>query len=149
MAAAALHRVVAPFDQRVLAEGIRLADLKSAQNILGVASNVAKARKPLPTHKRIEILERTAVGMERDRDALATTIASECGKPIVHAHVEVQRAIETVRLGITTLYTQSHEQVPMGLSLASAGRHTVTMREPIGTVLAICGTRDELMWKCV
>lgn len=52
----------------------------------------------LPAYQRIAILKKTARLMEDRFDELALLIASEGGKPLVDAKVEVKRAIDGVGL---------------------------------------------------
>jgi acyl-CoA reductase-like NAD-dependent aldehyde dehydrogenase len=70
-------------------------------------------------------------------EELAIEAAREGGKPLVDSRVEVSRAIDSIRICIDCLRTESGETVPMGINAASAGRLAFTTREPIGVVVAI------------
>lgn len=91
----------------------------------------------LPAHKRIAVLERLAVLMEERKDQLITTAISEGGKPYVDTKVEVERAIQGVKLGIKAIHELHGEQVPMGLTAGSANRLATTVMEPIGVVVSL------------
>ncbi|MGL6312865.1 aldehyde dehydrogenase family protein [Vibrio sp. WXL103] len=91
----------------------------------------------LPTHRRVEVLRKIAALMEARNQELAMLIASEGGKPLVDARVEVTRAIAGVNLCITELESERGVQIPMDLTLAGAGRSASVHREPIGVVVAV------------
>ncbi len=86
--------------------------------------------------RRIEILARAATLMQQGREALAVEAAREGGKPLVDSLVEVDRAIDGVRICVERLRTQAGEEIPMGINAASAGRLAFTRHEPIGVVVA-------------
>ena len=91
----------------------------------------------LPAHRRIEILERASEIMNGRFEELALLIASEGGKPLMDARVEVKRAVDGVKLCAKELLYLRGEQIPMDLTAAGAGRMAYTFREPIGPVVAI------------
>ena len=74
--------------------------------------------------------------MQERREDLALGAAREGGKPLVDSLVEVDRAIDSVRLCVECLRTQSGREIPMGLNAASAGRLAFTRHEPVGVVVA-------------
>lgn len=90
----------------------------------------------LPAFKRIEILKETACLMSDRAEGLALFIASEGGKPLVDARVEVARAIDVVGLCIHEVRQMTGREIPMDLTAAGAGRIAFTQREPIGVVVA-------------
>lgn len=90
----------------------------------------------LPAFKRIEILKEAARLMSEQAEDLAMLIASEGGKPLVDARVEVARAIDGVGLCIHEIGQMTGREIPMDLTAAGAGRIAFTQREPIGVVVA-------------
>ena len=126
----------APFDGALIAtvDGAGPAAIEQA---LGAAHQLFRDRGArLRPARRIEILNRTAELMQRQREHLAVEAAREGGKPLVDSLVEVDRAIDGLRLCVETLRTQSGREVPMDLNAASIGRLAFTSHEPIGVVLA-------------
>ena len=87
--------------------------------------------------RRMEILENAAGIMQQRFDELALLIASEGGKPLIDARVEVTRAIDGLKLCQHELTHLTGSEIPMNLNAASAGRAAFTFREPIGPVVAI------------
>jgi acyl-CoA reductase-like NAD-dependent aldehyde dehydrogenase len=75
--------------------------------------------------------------MEGRKDHLIQTAISEGGKPYADTVVEVERAIQGVKLGITAIHQLAGEQIPMGLTRASTHRLAFTTPEPIGVVVSL------------
>jgi acyl-CoA reductase-like NAD-dependent aldehyde dehydrogenase len=75
--------------------------------------------------------------MEKRSETLIKTAVSEGGKPYADTRIEVERAILGVKLGIQAVHQLHGEQVPMGLTRASAQRMAFTAMEPIGVVVAL------------
>ncbi len=91
----------------------------------------------LLAYKRIEILEKMAVIMGQRRETLAKQIANEGGKPLMDAYVEVDRAVDGIKIAIRTLASESGRTIPMGITPSSANRLAFTHHEPIGVVVAV------------
>ena len=91
----------------------------------------------LKPYERIAVLERLVPLLDAERDTFAVLIAREGGKPLVDAKVEATRAVDGVRNAIDELRNFAGQEIPMGLTAASAGRWAFTTREPIGVVAAI------------
>jgi acyl-CoA reductase-like NAD-dependent aldehyde dehydrogenase len=87
--------------------------------------------------QRIEILERFAELVADQRDALARQAGREGGKPLQDSIIEIDRAIEGVKIAVGEIGQLHGSEIPMRLSAASAGRVAHTYREPRGVVLAI------------
>ncbi|MCX8478009.1 MAG: aldehyde dehydrogenase family protein [Sphingomonas sp.] len=91
----------------------------------------------LPPHRRIDVLRKLAELVGQQREAFATLIAREGGKPYTDALVETDRAIDGIRNAGELLRTRVGVEIPMGLTPASEGRRAWTIPEPIGVVAAI------------
>jgi acyl-CoA reductase-like NAD-dependent aldehyde dehydrogenase len=109
---------------------------------IGIALEKAYAifRDPslhLPKYQRIAILEKLVSLMEGQVEELTKIAAEEGGKPYKDSKVEVLRAINGVKIAIAELYHMRGEEIPMGMTEASANRLAFTTPEPIGVVLAI------------
>ncbi|MCP4701427.1 MAG: aldehyde dehydrogenase family protein, partial [Gammaproteobacteria bacterium] len=114
------------------------ANADAVEKALSTANGLFKDRdKWLPEQERIAVLEKTAEIMKSKADDLALEAAREGGKPLIDSKVEVARAIDSVKLCIETLRTQSGTETPMNLNPASANRLAFTRLEPIGTVVAV------------
>ncbi len=70
-----------------------VASADEARSAVEAAAAVEESWGATPGHVRAKILRATAARMRDDRETMARLIASEVGKPIVDARVEVDRAI--------------------------------------------------------
>ncbi len=135
--AAGRTTVEAPWDRSPIAE-VDTTGLDGVERALEVAWGLFRNRAGwLSVPRRIEILERAARLVREQAEFLALEAAREGGKPLVDSRVEVERAIDSLRLCADFLRTDAGEAVPMGLNAASANRRAFTIAEPIGVVVAI------------
>jgi acyl-CoA reductase-like NAD-dependent aldehyde dehydrogenase len=93
--------------------------------------------KPLPAHKRAEILVRVAGYLGKRHDEVAQTICAEAGKPMKAARVEAARAMSTYTFAAVEARKLAGDMVPMDASQAGVGKLAFTLRRPIGVVGAI------------
>lgn len=129
--------VLAPFDQSLIAT-LDSADEASVESALDGAYSLFRDRTEwLPTEQRIAILEKMVVIMGEQAESLALEAAREGGKPLIDSRVEVARAIDSIRICVDCLRTESGETIPMGINAASSGKLAFSMREPIGVVVAV------------
>ncbi len=126
----------APYDGTPIATVDRV-DAAGVEAALDAADRLHRDRDAwLPAEDRVALLSRTADAMRARREELALEAAREGGKPLVDSFVEVDRAVDSVRLCVEHLRTQAGREVPMGLNAASAGKLAFTRHEPIGVVVA-------------
>jgi acyl-CoA reductase-like NAD-dependent aldehyde dehydrogenase len=129
--------VFSAYSQELIAE-LPLLDEVAIDNALTTARDLTDSReKWIPAWERHAILLKTAQFMEEHRNTLAQQAAKEGGKPMVDSLVEVNRAIEGVKLAAEAINTLTGSPVPMGHTPASAHKIAHTSREPIGVVVAI------------
>ena len=126
-----------PFDLSKVGE-VDLVTGDTIEKYLGEANNISRNKNQyLSKHKRIEILRRTASLMKKMDEELALLIAAEGGKPLIDARVEVARAIDGVETCAGDLGNVVGKEIPMGLTEAAKDRIAFSIREPIGTVVAV------------
>ena len=102
-----------------------------------VAAAKAAMADPLPTWKRIAILDAAAVALREQQEEFARTIAREAAKPITTARVEASRAVLTFEFAAAEARTLSGEMIPMDAAAPGEGKLGFTLRLPIGVVGAI------------
>jgi acyl-CoA reductase-like NAD-dependent aldehyde dehydrogenase len=130
-------QVYSPFDQTLINK-IPLEGADKVEQVLAKAHSLfQKSDGWLSAHHRIKILENTVEIMKIRKNELVDTAAKEGGKPYKDTVVEVERAINGVKLAIQGIAQLKGEQVPMGLTPSSENRIAFTTREPIGVVAAI------------
>ena len=93
--------------------------------------------RTLPAYERGRILREISSGIKARREELGRLLATEAGKPIRDALVEVDRAVITFRLGAEEAERMVGETIPLDLAPASKGRVGITRRFPIGPVAGI------------
>ncbi len=129
--------VVNPFNGAHLTT-LDLMDKVQIDAILDTAVNAFEDQKNwIPKHERVAILERVMEIMSGRIDELTRIAASEGGKPYMDSKVEVERAINGVKLAIEHLGAFEGKEIAMGHTASSANRMAYTMKEPIGVVAAI------------
>ncbi len=91
----------------------------------------------LPLIERIGILERVVKNMGGERMKLALQASNEGGKPLRDSLIEVDRAIEGVKLCIEKARGDAGAVIPIQGAAAGANMIAFTQKEPIGVVVAI------------
>jgi len=130
-------KVINPYSQKEI-KSIPIENWDSVEKKLATAYKLFSERdRWLPAYERIEILERTQAIMQKRAEELTILAASEGGKPYIDSQVEVNRAINGVKLAIANIGQLKGEQVPLGQTRSSVNRIAFTMREPIGVVVSI------------
>src|SRR5881398_1165787 len=115
----------------------RVAKAGAEETTRAIDAAEAAMRKPLPAHKRAEILVRVAMALGRRHDEVARTISDEAGKPMKAARVEAKRAMSTYTFAAVEARKLVGEMVPMDAAQAGEGKLAFTLRRPIGVVGAI------------
>ena len=93
--------------------------------------------RKLPAYERGRILREISAGVRERRQELGRLIATEAGKPIRDALIEVDRAVLTFRLGAEEAERMTGEVIPLDLLPSSRDRIGITRRFPIGPIAAI------------
>ena len=130
-------KVSSPYDGHLISE-VDMDDAAQVENALETAYQLAKdLDKALPAHKRIEILEKTADLVEARSEEFSHQAAEEGGKPLADSRVELARAIQGIREAARSISQLTGHEVPMNLTPSSMNRMALTIREPIGVVVAV------------
>lgn len=115
-----------------------LATEAEIEQALHTASELSRKKHDiLESHERIRILENVIQLMTVQKEELIRVAVDEGGKPWNDTEVEVNRAIEGVKIAIRHLCNMTGIEVPMGLTPSSTNRLAFTQCEPIGVVLSI------------
>ncbi len=117
-----------------------VASAEEARAAVDAAADVEERWGEVPGHERARLLRAVAARLESDRETMARLIASEVGKPIVEARVEVDRAVGVYRLAAEEIRHLGGESFPADAYERPAGneqRFLFTVRDPIGVVVAI------------
>jgi glyceraldehyde-3-phosphate dehydrogenase (NADP+) len=93
--------------------------------------------RKLPAYERGRILREISAGLKARREEIGRIIATEAGKPIRDALIEVDRAVLTFRLEAEEAERMVGEVIPLDLNPASKDRLGITRRFPIGPIAGI------------
>jgi acyl-CoA reductase-like NAD-dependent aldehyde dehydrogenase len=133
-----------PFDGRAVAHVAR-ADQAQLATAADATAGAQTAMAALSPERRAAILEKAAQSLRARRDALAELLVEEAGKPLTLAHVEVDRACDTM---LDAAHVARYPDVT-GRDLSGfasgAGRLALVRRVPVGPVLAITPFNFPLM----
>jgi succinyl-CoA reductase len=131
--------VVDPSTGRPIGEA-PVASADEARAAVDAAAAAEERWASVPGHARARILRATAARLQSDRETMARLIASEVGKPITDARVEVDRAAGVFELAAEEIRHLGGESYPADAYERPAGNETrflFTVRDPIGVVVAI------------
>lgn len=125
-----------PFDGEAVGEVClgRAADMDDA---IAGAVGAFEVMRRLPTHRRAEILERTAASIGERAEEIAQLMMRESGKPIQYARGEVRRSRVTFTLAAGEARRAIGESLPIDLEARAQGRLCLYERVPRGPVAAI------------
>lgn len=126
-----------PYSGELIANLIKPTNDEIELAISNVYEYFDEFRKNYPAYKRAEILYKVSNQINENKEELARLIAQEGGKPIKDALIEVNRAVNTVKLSADEALRLNGEQISMDKSPNSISHLAFTIKEPIGVVLAI------------
>lgn len=132
-----------PQDNRLIAT-VPAATEKDMLEAIEEAKEGAKISANLPTHMRIDILNRAADWIFEHKEEYAKTIAQEGSKTIKEATKEVTRCIETLRISAEEARRIQGETIPFDQRPGSENRVGYYYRFPIGIIAAITPFNDPL-----
>jgi len=104
---------------------------------IGAAARAAPVMAAMPAHKRAAILGRAATLIQERHEDFARTIATEAGKALKYARIEVDRAISTFTLAAEEAKRIHGETLPLDAVPAGEGYFGFYLRRPLGVVVAI------------
>ncbi len=125
--------VLEPATGRTLAE-VPLCGPEEIDAAVRSAARAFRSWREVPVPDRVQVLFRYKTILERERDALAATLARENGKLLEDARAEVRRGIDVVDFacGMPTLIQgRTVEGIARGID-------SHTWRVPVGVVAGIC-----------
>ena len=129
--------VVNPFTLEIIST-IKLKTKKQALDLIN-KSYILHQKDPegLKKSKRIKILERFYELLKKKQNQFIQISLSEGGKPFSDTTIEMNRALEGIKIGIQAIKNINGEMVPMNLNIASSDKVAFTQKSPIGVVLSI------------
>jgi len=92
--------------------------------------------RAMSRHERSSILYRAHAILKERADEMARAVASEAGKPIREARVEVERGLFTLLFSAEEAHRLHGEEIPMDAH-PRRGKTGLAIREPLGVIAAI------------
>ncbi|MEO0136736.1 MAG: aldehyde dehydrogenase family protein [candidate division WOR-3 bacterium] len=138
--------VLNPYNNQVIEE-VGLSTEKDVAEAIEIAQEGYRILKNMPAGERARILEKAAQIIAEKREDFARTICQEVGKTINEARIEVDRAINTLRLSSIAALSLKGETVRMDLTGATK-KMGFYLRVPLGIVLAISPFNFPLNLSC-
>lgn len=128
--------VLSPNDGKKLGdvEQLSVADVEWLAGLVLVGQDKLQG---IPHRTRADWLNGVAKKIRTDRAALGMLVATEGGKPLKDALVEVDRAANTFELCAHEALALGGEVLPLAHTAPGANKLSFTLREPIGPVLAL------------
>jgi len=114
-----------------------VAGQKDVDAAIAAAGEAALEMAEMPTYRRADVLQKTAVLLQERYDDLSRTIAAEAGKALKFARAEVTRAINTFTLAGEEAKRIHGETIPLDAVQAGEGYFGFYLRRPVGVVGAI------------
>lgn len=136
VATARRQPVLLPYDGSQVGMVFR-ASAEEVNRAVGAAKGAAAVMRQMSLAERAAILRKVAARLAAEAEEFARTIASESGKPIKEARVEVERAVSTLEFSSEEARRLAGEVIPMEAAPAGKGRMAITVREPLGVIAAI------------
>ncbi len=112
-------------------------DASDAKEALKLANEAFKNSKDIPLSQRVAWIEDVIDSLKEQKEDIALTITKEVGKPIKFSRIEVDRAIETLRLTVAAAIELNGETI--NTDAMPSGREAVAFykRVPVGVAVLI------------
>ena len=136
-----------PYDGSIVGTAPKATRAEVEQAILA-AKKAAPAAARLSSYKRYEILMKAATSMQQRQEDFARAVASESGKPVKEARVEVARAAQTLIFSAEEAKRNVGEMIPIDAHPAGAERLGFTLRMPRGVIAAVTPFNFPLNLSC-
>jgi acyl-CoA reductase-like NAD-dependent aldehyde dehydrogenase len=104
---------------------------------IAAAHRAAPVMAAMPAHQRAAILARAAALIQERHEDFARTIATEAGKALKFARIEVDRGVSTFTVAAEEAKRIHGETLPLDAVQAGEGYFGFYLRRPLGVVVAI------------
>jgi len=128
--------VKSPYSDDVVTQYVEC-DISDTKKVLEIAGRAFNHSKRVPLHQRISWLEDVANKLETNKEYFALLITKEIAKPISQSRIEVQRAIENIRLCAKELINLNGETFSTDATPSGVKTEAFYKRVPAGVVVAI------------
>jgi acyl-CoA reductase-like NAD-dependent aldehyde dehydrogenase len=130
------RELYSPNNGKKIAE-VQLATEEDLRQILASTEEAQEKMASLRPYERSSLLRKVADKIKQREDEFSFAIASEGGKPLKDARIEVSRAQSTLELCAEETLRLTGDVIPMERTAAGKDHMAFTLHDPIGAVLAI------------
>lgn len=131
-----VYALTAPYSGETIAE-VAKASVEDVERAIEGAHKAFQSFKKTTAYERAEILYKVVDIMRGRKEELAKILASEAGKPLTTALIEIDRTISTYQFSAEAAKQSMGETVPLDAAPGTKDRIGYTKRVPIGVVSAI------------
>ncbi|SHO81621.1 aldehyde dehydrogenase [hydrothermal vent metagenome] len=130
------ENILNPYNKEIVSS-VPICNKEDTLKALDIAKKAFIETKKSPLSQRVAWLEDVVKYMEDNLEEFAMTLTQEVAKPIAFSRVEVQRAIETIKITIYELANINGETIPTDIT--PTGKKTIAFykREAVGVVACI------------
>ena len=125
--------VTNPYDGDIIAMTY-LAQKEDLEAVIEKALRVKTEMAALPSFKRYEILMCIAAALTKNKDRLALLLCLESGKPIKHARVEIDRAVQTFTVAAEEAKRLPKEYISLDWAANGYNKEGIIKYFPVGLV---------------
>ena len=130
-------QILSPYNQTLIRE-IPFNNKQDVHRCLDTASALFNDKqKWLVAHERVRVLENLVGLLQEHRTQFIDIAIPEGGKPYRDTVVEMDRAVQGVKLAIQGINSLHGTEIPMGVTASSVNRKAFTTKEPIGVVVVV------------
>jgi len=126
----------APYDGAVIAN-VYQGRREHAEAAIAASVKAFGTTRRLPAFERQRVLRSIAEGIRDRKEEFVRTVATEAGKPIKSARMEVDRSIFTFNVASEETVRGYGEYLPLDWQQSTAGRWGIVKRFPLGPVAGI------------
>ncbi|MEO5798986.1 MAG: aldehyde dehydrogenase family protein [Gemmatimonadales bacterium] len=136
LAGAATWEIRSPFAGDLVGHAA-VASRADIERALDAAVAAAPGAAEMPSHARAAVLRRIATALRARRDEFAALLATEAGKPVASATIEIERAIFVFEQGAEEATRIGGDSLPTDLLPHGERRWAITRRFPLAPISAI------------
>ena len=131
-----MREIKSPYDHKVVGK-VYFAEKNKTEKAVIAAHEAFRETKKLSSLERANVLEKISSEIEKRKEELAKSITLSGGKPIKASRVEVERTVNTFKIGSEEAKRIGGEIIPLDLSAQTKERWGLVRRFPIGVISAI------------
>ncbi len=129
-------KVKNPFNNEVIANTY-LAQTKELEFAITKAQQIKTEMAEMPSFKRSEILMQIASELKNQKESMASILCLESGKPIKHARIEIDRAIQTFIVAAEESKRLPKEYISLDWAANGTNKEGLIKYFPIGLIAGI------------